>query len=586
MRTRILQAHAPQNSGFNMFIQGFSLLFTLAAVVVPIVIGFVILNQVSELSNQYIVYTGVRTRSSDHPNLYPVASPENDLYARSYGCMMDADIGRGIGQCKTQDTIKDYKTCIRALPNNVPCDQYISTNVDFLRCIQMNFNISVWKSSVFLECLDLSEPATYQSIQNLDSDVFLGSYNYAVLLLDGLTVMASFLVVTSGGWFHTGQFYRDKGKDNHIYGMWSPFSIWRIYVAWIWNIAALFAAIFISYANFGNSANLEDESKRFPVTLWTCALSIGVFGVSVAFYSSYVIEWLWAGEFAFFYSSGAQQASQRDTEQSSAQSMYESNKRKHSSHSTLTRRIFPVGHWNRGSYMGVQLYDEAFEISDEMVNTGHIMPLMLQSFAWVWLITDGLFFVGFLTPQTSITNEAVVIVFSSISIARLLQLGVAYLTNKAFIFNSAKPTDEPRVGVILAAITAQVASLMCVGTATIYYLSTLMISKNAADASSNSVSGYGIQLSFLIIVVVLPEVWRTFNLVIMTSNVAYIKDSGDGSETTGESVNGWMLFSYELLFLWEWMVRLILSLVAIMSLPTLARDQNVILFDFLATPVL
>jgi hypothetical protein len=236
--------------------------------------------------------------------------------------------------------------------------------------------------------------------------------------------------------------------------------------------------------------------------------------------------------------------------------------------------------------MGVQLYDEASEISDEMVNTGHIMPLMLQSFAWVWLITDGLFFVGFLTPQTSITNEAVVIVFSSISIARLLQLGVAYLTNKAFIFNSAKPTDEPRVGVILAAITAQVASLMCVGTATIYYLSTLMISKNAADASSNSVSGYGIQLSFLIIVVVLPEVWRTFNLVIMTSNVAYIKDSGDGSETTGESVNGWMLFSYESLFLWEWMVRLILSLVAIMSLPTLARDQNVILFDFLATPVL
>jgi hypothetical protein len=201
------------------------------------------------------------------------------------------------------------------------------------------------------------------------------------------------------------------------------------------------------------------------------------------------------------------------------------------------------------------------------------MPLMLQAFAWVWLITDSLFFVGFLTPQTSITNEAVVIVFSSIFIARLLQLGVAYLTNKAFVLNAAAPSDESRLGVILAAITAHVASLMCVGTAAVYYLSTLGISKNAADAASLSISGYGIQLTVLVIVIIVPELWRTFNIVVMTVNAS--KASG------GEDVNGWVLTMYELLFTWEWMVRLILSLIAIIPLAAVARDQNVILSDFL-----
>ena len=574
MRNKIQQVHTAENSGLKMAILIFSVLFTLAAVIIPIVIGFVVLNEVSELSNQYIVYTGVRTRGFDHPNLFPVASPENDLFARSYGCMMDADIGRGLGQCKTEDTIATFKTCIRALPDTAPCDAFISKKIDFLQCTQMNFNVSIRQTNVFLECLDLSEPATYQSIQNLDSEVFLGSYNYAVLLLDGLTVLASFLVMTSGGWFHTGRIFRDKGKLDHIYGMWSPFSIWRIYVAWIWNVAALITAIIISYANFANTANIEDDSKRFPVTLWTCALSIGVFGVSVAFYTSYVIEWLWAGEFAYFYSSSVPSTSAKDAEQpSGSRSMYDPHRNNYPSHSTLTRRIFPIGRWNRKGYVGVQLYDDAASVEDSLISTSHIMPLMLQAFAWVWLITDSLFFVGFLTPQTSITNEAVVIVFSSIFIARLLQLGVAYLTNKAFVLNAAAPSDESRLGVILAAITAHVASLMCVGTAAVYYLSTLGISKNAADAASLSISGYGIQLTVLVIVIIVPELWRTFNIVVMTVNAS--KASG------GEDVNGWVLTMYELLFTWEWMVRLILSLIAIIPLAAVARDQNVILADFL-----
>ena len=568
-------AHTSDNTWVNLGILVLSQFLTLVLVVTTTVVALVVLFQESKLTNQFIVYTGVRTLSADNPSLFPVSSQENDAYSRAYGCMMDTEIAYDT-RCDLETTIKGFQACIRSLPGAAACDRYVDSKFGFLQCLQSKFNVTIAQSDGFVECLDLSQGVTYETIQNLNSPVFLGSYNYAVLLLSGLTVMSSFVVLTSGGWFQYGRFDWDTGKEHHIYGIWSPFSIWRIYVAWIWMLAALFAACWVSLASMGNVANLDDQSQRFPATLWTCALSVGIFALLLGYYSFYVFEWMWAGKFAVFYSGVDTAPAPADDGQLNPPELpaLAQLKRPHwGAHSNLSNRL------GRRGQVGVQIYEDPTSIGEGGVTAKHIMPLMLQAFSWTWVFSDGLFFVGLLTPQTSISNESVVRVFVAITAARLFQLSGSYMANKAFIADAPAEEDGSRTGVIFAAIFVQVASLMCVTAAATDYISTGGLSKNAADAADASVSGHSIQLAVVLVLVVAPELWRTFNLVVMTYNVMHQHNAATGGNET-------MLLMYELLFTWEWLSRLIIAPIAIFSLATVLRDQHLILSSFLSMSVL
>lgn len=579
------------------------LALNLVIVIITATFFGLVFSQASEISRQFIVYTGMRTRSADHSNIYPVASPENDAFARVYGCMMDAEIGRGVGECDTQKSIDDYQTCIKARPSkmSMSCENFIHFPVEgatmtYLQCIQGNFNITTRKTNVFLECLELSQPTTYESFQNINSGVFLGSYNYAVLLVSGLAVMASFLVLTSAGWFFQDHFELNSSK--HITGIYSPFSIYRIFVAWIWDFAFLIAIIFISYLNSG-PASLEDGTKRFPLTVWTCVLSISVFALSTAFLTTYVFEWARPGQ------NSASEGSRQDAEQQgagtgstdlppsgeSASSFFRSTgKRRYDSRSyspsTLTHRFPQMVQWNRGHYIGVQLYKTG--AMDSEVTEEHVMSQLIQHFSWTWVFVDGLIFVGLLSPQTSITNESVVRVFVGIVAARLFQLASSYLTHKAFLGEINQEVDEARSGAVLSSVTDHLASLICMVIVALDFLSTTDFSYHSSLATSSSASAYGIQWATLIVLIILPELWRTINILSMTFKVyQYSKQYQRAGQNNSGSIsvkagNQEFLMSFQLLYTWEYMARIIICAVAIFSLPGPVKDQHVFLSKYLA----
>lgn len=568
----------------------------MTAVGMPIFLGFYILNQNSDISSQYMVYTGVRTRDNGQPFLLPVPSPDNDEYSRVYGCMMDANIGRGPSQCGEQDSISDFQTCIRARPAGFQCDQYITTNSDIalLKCLQQNYNVTIRQTNVFLECMSLSQPATFQSTQNADSTVFLGSYNYAVLLVDALTVIASFVVFTSGGWFFPGSVSLDPSKGNHIRGsfnpvsthFFSPFSIFRIYVAWFWNLLAFLIAVGIAYSNNDlNAANREDSSKRFPLTLWTCVLSIGLLAAAVAFYTYYAFEWVFTGQYTLFYSNDAASASNTGGNDPGAPpgneiaALYSSRRRQYVPQtfaSALTRRFVPLIGSRRGvsgRYMGVQLYD-ADSITETGIKAKNIMPLMFQAFAWAWVLTDGIFFVGMLTSQSSITNESVNRVFFSITAGRLFQLAGAYMAYKAYINVITADNQDLSVtrGVLIASVLVHAASLFCIGIATAEFMSTVKFSYAASLPTASFPSYHSIQWCFIIFIVILPETWRILNFLLST-----IPMEEENSKISHET----LLVLSECLFTWEWIARLIIAVITIIPLSVAVKDQQNIFLKFL-----
>ena len=575
-----IRTSSPESTGVKGLIQVLSVFFTVFAVVCPIALGFVVLMKDSDISSQYIVYTGVRTRDKGLPTVFPVSTPENDAYARVYGCMMDADIYRGEDQCGTQKSIQEYQKCMRLRPGSTLCDENIVTDSDYLilRCLQSKHNVTVRQTNVFMECLTLSQPVTYLSIQNAGSAVFLGSYNYAVLIINALTLIASFLVLTSGGWFHAGSVSLYAKKENHIYGFWSPFSIYRVYVAWGWNLIALMFAVVIAYANGDfNYANKENDKHRFPVTLWTCMLSIGSFALAVAFYMFYAFQWVFAGQFGILYAGdppaagcGEEVVVEGGGSQVPTESMF--HPRGRPTHgSALAHRFQQMTRWRRpGGYVGVQLYDAP---SDGVVTAEHIMPLMLQAFAWTWVFSDGLYFVGMLTPQSSITNESVVRVFFSITAARIFQLAGAYMASKAYITGDNNKNVEKR-GVVISAVLVHVASLMCIVAATVDFMSTLKFSELASQATDSGPSTHMIHIFFLILVIILPELWRTANLLSATYKLA---TSPEDHKIDKDSY----LTSSEALFTWEWLVRFILAFIILLPLAEAVRDQQNVLLDFL-----
>ena len=572
------------------FIQVLSSLFGVIAVGMPIFLGFYILNQDSEISSQYIVNTGMRTRDREHPYLLPVPSPENDAYARMYGCMMDAEIARGPLQCKTQESIEDFEACIRTMPSAMQCDQYINGNdYDFLKCIQRNYNVTTRQTNVFLECQSLSQPATFISTQNAGSTVFLGSYNYAVLLVNALTIIASFVVFTAGGWFYEGSVSRYPEKENHIYGVWSPFSAWRVYVAWVWNLVAFLFAVVIAFNNMDiNAANREDVTKRFPVTLWTCMLSIGSFAVALAFYTYYAFEWVFAGTFGFLYAGSGDSSKIVDNEDNTippavipsgipsavAGMFHPSGRRRYAPqtfNTALTRRFTPLSPWRRGvggGYLGVQLYGDV--ASDAEIKAEHVMPLYLQAFAWTWVLTDGLFFVGMLTSQSSINNESVVRVFYSITAGRLFQLAGAYMAYKVYISDIGD--DTLKLGMKIASGLVHFASLFCIGIASAEFMSTYEFARVASLPTSGFPSYSTIQWVFIVIVVILPETLRIINFFSAILPATGTKYSDE-----------FLLMMAEGLFTWEWMARLILAIITIIPLSNAIKDQQNTLINFMIT---
>jgi hypothetical protein len=102
---------------------------------------------------------------------------------------------------------------------------------------------------------------------------------------------------------------------------------------------------------------------------------------------------------------------------------------------------------------------------------------------------------------------------------------------------------------------------------------TLAFSQNASSSASANITTYGLQVSFLIFIVLAPELWRSINVMIMT----YVSGTSEAVKRPNEH----MFVSYELLFMYEWMVRTIFSILVLTSLAYNAKDQNGIVAGYI-----
>lgn len=239
-----------------------------------------------------------------------------------------------------------------------------------------------------------------------------------------------------------------------------------------------------------------------------------------------------------------------------------------------TRRSPYAAGWGRGRYVGVKLYED---VPDTDVAPKHVMSQMIQAYSWTWVFVDGLIFVGLLTPQAFITNESVVRVFVGIVAARLFQLAGAYKTHKAFLADGNGTVDESRAGVVISAIMDYAASVLCVVAVSLDFMSTYDFSNNASQVISSGASAHSIRVASFVVLLIVPEAVRIITLGMMTHGVYTAPAGGDAS-------NGAFLVVFELLYMYEWMTRFIISAIAMYALVTPARDQNVALSGyFLAT---
>ena len=493
-------------------------------VVITVILGFVYLNAPADVSQQFVVLTGRLTRNMWHPNGYAITQDNGTEYTRLYYCMMDSSIGGEM--CGSKSPVVDFQQCMQSVYDcNPSSDRTWPRDYGFLSCLQNNFNVSQRQTNVFLACLDSSEGVMNEVFETLDSPYFLGSYNYVAFLLSGLTVMSSFVVATAGGVYRGNAI--STTQQNHISGI-NPLSWWCISVSLVWNlVGALWAfgmAVTQKALFFGD----------YPVTIWTSGLLLSVFALATGYFASYIIE------FAFDWPV-AQAGPQAPSE---VVARY-----------TAIQRV--------GVYKTDPLVDSKTTDADWHI----IAPLMVRTFGWCWLLTDGLIFVGLLQPQSSIINSYAVRVYFSVTLARLFQLVSAYFANKAYINRSivadkwSNTTDPREFGAHMVCLFAHFASLPLI-LDSLYH--SAWPQKLYTDAVTGVSANNGLWL-FIILVGAMPELVRLFILL-------YVSFRNPGVDS--------ILFFHEVLFFWDWATRVLVVIIVLATATANLHDAQASMRDF------
>ena len=560
----------------------------------------------------FVVHTGYRTHDPYELNGYYIPTQKQSIYTRLYYCMVDVGIGTDVCQPGAGDaSIENFQQCIEA---KYDCTAHTVIPVpwvrdtQFLGCLQNNFktsfNVSTSQTYAFLDCLDSSMIASTESIQGLNSKVFLGSYNYVSFILTAMTILSSFVVATWGGFFTITSF--TISGDGDIEGLFTPLSRFVVLVAFVWNLIALLFAMGILYPT-------SNIIQNYPVTTSTSNLVVGVLWAVVVFFAYYVIRDYyygvqWTSRVTPLPSNivapdpnapppppgirpppgfppasglaplpGRLPPSRGDEESSEFDTLLPDGSvtRRTARRSGPRRRdvdsffsYIPVYHRITGQYLGVEVVPGHNNTEEPF----HVMsPLMIQFFAWSFVFVDGLFFVGMLTPQNSVLSEDATNIFFFATFARLYQLAHAYLFNKAYIHNNeylsknnGKYQDDlRRFGAQASTIMAYIASLWCLSNVFYPYMRNW---DYITGTPAQSTSLYFIQLGVLVGLGILPEVLRAILLVILSWTPC----------------SSYFIMVYtELVFTLEWLLRMVLGFLLITNVPYNLKDSRDQLRTFL-----
>jgi hypothetical protein len=221
------------------------------------------------------------------------------------------------------------------------------------------------------------------------------------------------------------------------------------------------------------------------------------------------------------------------------------------------------------SFLGVRLLTET--VSDPEQVDAEIFPLMVEAFAWAFIFVDGPLFLGMINSQNSPMHEHVTIMFVAITACRVLQLAVAKFMNEAFIVEMPRTKgwresiDRKQFGTQVTLIFTYVASVGLL----LIALYNFMNANSILEAMSKSVNSpaYAIEICFALLVGILPEVVRSIQLGVFCSM--------DVSPKT-------ILFWTEILFFWNWLMRVVMVIIALFAIPSHLKEQSDSVLNFMS----
>ena len=195
---------------------------TIAGMAATIIAMFVIPTWGSDYTNQYLVLTAHRTRDLQEPNVYSMNTVEgDDPTTRLFICMMHAEIGRA--DCPMQKSAFQYRACLIGKNKDCIAASDLNWPIDygFQRCVVSTFNPPTKQVNIFTECMRHTDMIQGLAIETQNTMRFLGSYNFASLLIAASCALVSFLIFTSGGVYSGFALTTEEKHGYHITNWWA-----------------------------------------------------------------------------------------------------------------------------------------------------------------------------------------------------------------------------------------------------------------------------------------------------------------------------------------------------------------------------
>lgn len=532
----------------------------------------------------------VRTPLNSNDNSqYPakaVGSPVSTGYAFThfYECMHSARVADQ--SCNFPDSYDDYYRCMTNSTNTLITNALSTCNIlassgsfvrhfmtvdDYVSCMSqqpaLKNSISPRASrNVFKTCLAKNQWPFFETQQDIDSPVLLGSFNWALFLTAGLAIMTSFAVY-SASWLEDGPVRHGQPEYFMRLGLFWTF------LSWAWNVA--FFIVFILIA-FRESNNFE-ANGGLPTTISTSLITIGLFLVTIVYFGN---ELFVPGQWTFL--AHPLRGAGRSTE-------IIHKIVKHYKHHTRAQVSDPAHRSLLGAELALPLPNPSvaeYQIEDHMVARYYTPPLLATwSDAY---IGDVLIFLGMAGATQQLTNDQAWNLAVLIGGYRLLNMMISRFMYECFMNNlslssdtnagkfkirpvfasNSTEKDDPHLSTRVMALSTQIAAVYLL--IAVCYM-TLHVNVVLSDVA--------IFRNFVIICFIIPEIIRISLHLYCQFRTPYGKSSS------------WLILNVSM-FVWTWDLVCRVIFISIVMLQTdktfqgtreyLVYQGNTLLRDFIA----
>jgi hypothetical protein len=339
--------------------------------------------------------------SPDKPVADYVFCLKNDTSVSGAKAALDACDTLSVSHSKPWPTAEDYLACIYSYP--------VMANTVSNRASQ----------NVFRSCVAKSLWPFFEAQQGLDSPLFLGSYNWLILLVVGLICMTSFGVYTASPWEHGMVKHGEADWHMRLGALW-------IFISFAWNLA--FFIVFLVVAMRAGTDVAGDDAV--PTTSTTTNLTLFFLGAHVLYFACDLADSLTSSSFVV------------QVFKHATKSMHYKEHQQTEEVKDHGRVVFRRGepHEKMDSQMGLASNMPAGHLKEYTINDHEVAkyytPPLLQAWADGYL-ADCLILLGMMGATGHVTTRQAWSGFTLVLFSRLLNSQIARYLYQCFMNNLA-----------------------------------------------------------------------------------------------------------------------------------------------------